>query len=577
MIHHSLPKSLTNYYQESGRAGRDGATSECVLYFSYKDKSKIASMIIRSAEERNRSSGYQARGNHNSAMQQGLENLNRCVSYCLNEVECRRKLVLEYFGETFPREQCKKTCDNCLRAGTIVEEDMSIHGKIIVYLIREIVESGLNSLTLIRLAKLYAGSKDKDSIKYEACILNARNKFAEKENLPRGGVKETVATLSRDVAERVIQHMLVYDYLQEQSVSTYGNYSAEYIMEGPRSGELLNSTVAQRKLMISIKRSGSVAAAAYMDDAPVLPKVKYVKKSKSSTEDVSGTVAKAKKKLTSKSKVAQQAYEEDWIESRPQTASRSKPAKGSAVAGDGLYRVGNELGMLQTTPQLNRFRSFQSPILKGSEATGSTFVTQSTSYTDEIDLTGSSMVYSADGEEMNARAGTLLEAAQRDTRIAQQHDYEIASESDDNLMEITSAKKGVSARKKIVKKKPKRPVVDSDSDSSAVVVVESERIPTLRSLLSFKQKQLFTDWLEAYRKRWTKYWLILKNEIVADIVDKVPLTIEELAQIPDFGLNRAKGHGDHILATIYAFLESQDLLHLFPAAKEPTIPACPTW
>ncbi len=52
VIHFSLPKSLTNYYQESGRAGRDGDVSECVLYFSYKDKSSLASMIIKGSEAR---------------------------------------------------------------------------------------------------------------------------------------------------------------------------------------------------------------------------------------------------------------------------------------------------------------------------------------------------------------------------------------------------------------------------------------------------------------------------------------------------------------------------------------------
>ncbi len=50
VIHHALPKSLTNYYQESGRAGRDGARAECVLFFSFADKNRIKSMLSREKE-----------------------------------------------------------------------------------------------------------------------------------------------------------------------------------------------------------------------------------------------------------------------------------------------------------------------------------------------------------------------------------------------------------------------------------------------------------------------------------------------------------------------------------------------
>ena len=51
VIHYSLPKSLTGYYQESGRAGRDGAPSECILFFSYKDKGTQAKMITNGTAE----------------------------------------------------------------------------------------------------------------------------------------------------------------------------------------------------------------------------------------------------------------------------------------------------------------------------------------------------------------------------------------------------------------------------------------------------------------------------------------------------------------------------------------------
>ena len=52
VIHYSLPKSLTNYYQESGRAGRDGKDSDCIVFYQPKDKATICQMLSRSAQER---------------------------------------------------------------------------------------------------------------------------------------------------------------------------------------------------------------------------------------------------------------------------------------------------------------------------------------------------------------------------------------------------------------------------------------------------------------------------------------------------------------------------------------------
>ena len=98
VIHYDLPKSIEGYYQETGRAGRDGLKSDCILFFSYGDKIKIEYFIQQMEDENNRQVAY--------------KQLRELVSYCEGNV-CRRRLLLAYFGEIFDESNCG-SCDVCL-------------------------------------------------------------------------------------------------------------------------------------------------------------------------------------------------------------------------------------------------------------------------------------------------------------------------------------------------------------------------------------------------------------------------------------------------------------------------------
>lgn len=228
VIHHTLPKSLEGYYQETGRAGRDGLRSNCYLFYGYGDAAKLRRMIDEGE------GGWEQKDRQHQM-------LRKMIQYCENRSDCRRVQVLAYFNEVFHRDACAEQCDNCNSTSNFETLDLTELAGQAINLVRQIAPE---RVTVLYCIDVFRGAdtkkiRDADHTRFEEF---GAGKHLDRENI-----------------ERLFYRLLTEGALREEQVVNKRGFANQYANLGSKCNDY---RPGRQQLMMEVRTTPRAKAKA---------------------------------------------------------------------------------------------------------------------------------------------------------------------------------------------------------------------------------------------------------------------------------------------------------------------------